>query len=87
LGSSVPRIILLLSGDFTKIVLVSMLISVPLSYFITKHWLDSFAYRIDLQVWYFIGAGLITLFIAWIIVGTQAVRAAMTNPVKALRYE
>jgi putative ABC transport system permease protein len=87
LGSSVPRIILLLSGDFTKIVLVSMLISVPLSYFITKHWLDSFAYRIDLQAWYFIGAGLTTLFIAWIIVGTQAVRAATTNPVKALRYE
>jgi putative ABC transport system permease protein len=87
LGSSVPRIIFLLSGDFTKIVLASMLISLPVSYFITKHWLDSFAYRIDLQVWYFIGAGLITLFIACITVGTQAIRAALANPVESLRYE
>jgi putative ABC transport system permease protein len=59
----------------------------PTSYFVTKHWLDSFAYRIDLQVWYFIGAGLITLFIAWITVGAQAIKAALANPVESLRYE
>ena len=87
LGSSALRIVNLLSGGFTRIVLASMLISLPVSYLITKHWLDSFAYRIDLQVWYFIGAGLITLFIAWITVGTQALRAATANPVESLRYE
>ena len=87
LGSNALRIIYLLSGDFTKIVLMSMLISLPLSFFITKHWLNSFAYRIELQIWYFIGAGLITLFITWVTVGTQAVRASLTNPVKSLRYE
>jgi putative ABC transport system permease protein len=87
LGSSEFGIITLLTNDFTKTVLASMLISLPLSYFITKHWLDSFAYRIDLQVWYFIGAGLITLFIAWITVAAQAIRAATANPVEALRYE
>ncbi|UCE07104.1 MAG: ABC transporter permease [bacterium] len=86
-GSSVLQIVYLLSGDFTKIVLASMLISLPVSYFITKHWLDSFAYRIQLQFWYFIGAGLITLFIAWITVGVQAVRAATANPTESLRYE
>jgi putative ABC transport system permease protein len=87
LGSSTFRVVCLLSGDFTKIVLTSMLISLPISYLITKHWLDSFAYRINLQVWYFIGAGLTTLLIAWITVGVQAVKAALANPVEALRNE
>ena len=87
LGSSALRIIFLLSSDFTKIVLASMLISLPISFFITKHWLDSFAYRIDLKVWYFVGAGILTLFIAWITVGTQAIKAALANPIESLRYE
>jgi putative ABC transport system permease protein len=87
LGSSELGIITLLTNDFTRVVFASMLISLPVGYFITKHWLDSFAYRIDLQVWYFIGAGLITLFIAWITVAAQAIKAATANPVEALRYE
>ena len=87
LGSSEFGIITLLTSDFTKIVLASLLISLPVSYFITKHWLDSFAYRIDLNVWYFIGAGILTLLIAWITVGTQAIKGALANPVKSLRYE
>jgi putative ABC transport system permease protein len=87
MGSNELGIITLLTNDFTKIVLVSLLISLPVSYFVTRHWLDGFAYRIDLQVWYFIGAGLITLLIAWITVGTQAIKAALANPVESLRYE
>jgi putative ABC transport system permease protein len=87
LGSGEFGIIYLLSSDFTRLVLASLLIALPVSYFITKHWLDSFVYRIDLQLWYLIGPGLITLFIAWITVGTQAFRAATANPVETLRYE
>jgi putative ABC transport system permease protein len=87
LGSSEFGIIQLLTNDFTKIVLASMLISLPVSYFIAKHWLDSFAYRIEIHVWYFIGAGLITLSIAWLTVGFQAIKAATANPVESLRYE
>jgi putative ABC transport system permease protein len=87
LGSSEFGVIHLLTNDFTKIVLASMLISLPISYFITRHWLDSFAYRIDLSPWYFVGAGLITLLIAWITVGMQAIKAATANPVESLRYE
>ncbi|MBN2009406.1 ABC transporter permease [candidate division KSB1 bacterium] len=87
LGSSVPQLIALLTGDFTKIVLASMLVSLPVSFFITRHWLDSFAYRIELNVWYFLGAGMLTLLIAWLTVGAQAIRAALVNPVEALRYE
>jgi putative ABC transport system permease protein len=87
LGLSALRIVYLLSGDFTKVVLASMLISLPVSYFISKHWLDSFAYRIDLSFWYFLAAALITLFIAWMTVAMQAVKTATANPVESLRYE
>ena len=87
LGSSVLGIVYLLSSNFTKIVLTSIVIALPLSYLITKHWLDSFAFKIDLQWWYFVGAGLMALFIAWLTVGTQAFKAARINPTKCLRDE
>ena len=87
LGSGVFNIIYLLTGDFTKPVFVSIVIAFPLSYLITKQWLDNFAYRIELQVWYFIGAGLLALIIAWLTVSMQAVKAAVANPVKSLRTE
>jgi ABC-type antimicrobial peptide transport system permease subunit len=86
-GSGELGIITLLTTDFTGIVLISLLISFPLSYFITKHWLDSFAYRIDLSPWFFIGAGVITLVIALATVSFQAIKAATTNPVENLKYE
>ena len=87
LGSSEFGIVYLLSEDFTKLVLVAILISLPFSYFLTKQWLDNFAYKIPLAWWYFIGAGLIALFIAWLTVGTQAVRASRVNPTQCLRDE
>jgi ABC-type antimicrobial peptide transport system permease subunit len=87
LGSSVFGIVYLLSADFTKIVFVAIVIALPAGYFITKHWLDSFAFKIELEWWYFIGAGLIALIIAWLTVASQAIKAASTNPVKHLRNE
>lgn len=87
LGSSVVGIVYLLSADFTKIVFVSILIALPVSYFIAKHWLDTFAFKIDLEWWYFMGAGLTSLFIAWLTVGTQALKAARINPTKCLKDE
>jgi ABC-type antimicrobial peptide transport system permease subunit len=87
LGSSELGIIYLLSSDFTKIVFAAILIALPVSYFITKHWLDSFAFKIELEWWYFMGAGAIALFIAWLTVGTQAIKAARINPTKCLSNE
>ena len=87
LGSSEFGIIYLLSVDFTKLIFASLIIALPVSYYLTKNWLESFAYRIDLSPWYFVIAGLITLIIAWLTVGIQAVKAAAANPVKSLRYE
>ena len=87
LGSSEFGIIYLLSKDFSKLVIASILIALPLSYLLIKNWLDSFAYRISLSPWYFLSAGIITLLIAWLTVGTQAFKAARINPSQCLRDE
>ncbi|MFM9838055.1 MAG: ABC transporter permease [Cyclobacteriaceae bacterium] len=87
LGSSEFGIVYLLSNDFTKIVLAAIAIALPVSYFIAAQWLGSFAFKIELQWWYFIGAGFLALMIAWLTVGSQALKAARANPVKSLRSE
>jgi putative ABC transport system permease protein len=87
LGSSEFGIVYLLSSEFTKIVLVSIVAALPVSFLITKYWLDGFAFKIHLEWWYFICSGLFALLIALLIVGTQALRAAKTNPVISLKSE
>lgn len=87
MGSSVGGIVYLLSSDFNKVVLTAIAIAVPISYFGTNLWLNNFAYKIELEWWYFAGAGLTALGIAWLTVGMQAWKAARVNPVKCLRDE
>lgn len=87
LGSSSSGIVMLLSADFTKMVLVSITLGLPLAYWLLDQWLQRFAFHIDLAIWYFIAAGLMALLIAWITVASQAIRAARVNPVKCLRTE
>lgn len=87
LGASDLGIVRLLSGDFTNMVLIAIAIALPLSYFMAKNWLNNFSYRIDLEWWFFIGAGLMTLFIAWFTVGLQTLKAAKANPVECLKNE
>jgi putative ABC transport system permease protein len=87
LGSSSTSIVLLLSGDFTPMVLVSIVLGLPFSYWLLHGWLKRFAFHIDLEIWYFLLAGMIALFIAWITVASQAIKAARVNPVKCLRTE
>jgi putative ABC transport system permease protein len=87
LGSSATNIVLLLSGDFTRMVLLSILLGLPVSYWLLSDWLKRFAFHIDLEIWYFAVAGLLALLIAWLTVASQAIKAAMINPVKCLRSE
>lgn len=87
LGASLWRITKLLSGDFAKMVGFSIVIALPLSYFMTMNWLENFAYKIDLEWWYFIGAGALTMLIALLTVSFQSVKAALVNPVDSLRSE
>jgi ABC-type antimicrobial peptide transport system permease subunit len=87
LGASSFSIVRLLSGDFTRMVLVAIFIALPISYFVAQRWLQDFAFSIDLEWWYFAGAGLAALLVAWFTVGLQTVKAARVNPVECLRDE
>ncbi|MGC1241936.1 MAG: FtsX-like permease family protein, partial [Chryseosolibacter sp.] len=87
LGSSAAGIVFLLCKDFVWLVLIAVLISVPVSYYVLSRWLDNFAYSIDLQWWFFIVAGLISMLIALITTGHQAVKASSINPSQCLRNE
>ena len=87
LGSSEFGIVYLLTSEFTKAVLVSIFIALPISYITSNYWLNGFAFKIGLEWWYFIGSGLFALFTAWLTVGTQAFRAAKANPVDSLKVD
>jgi len=87
LGASISGIVFLLSTEFLKYVTMAVVVGGPMAYFAMNSWLQDFAYRIDLQVTTFVLAGLVSLAIALITVGTQAVRVAIENPIKALKYE
>ncbi|MEM9327073.1 MAG: FtsX-like permease family protein, partial [Bacteroidota bacterium] len=87
LGSSVAALVLLLSSSFAKMILIAILISVPISYWFLDNWLASFVYRVELEPWFFILAGLLSLLIAAVSMGFQTVKAAIANPIDALRNE
>ena len=87
LGASVRSIILLLSKEFAGLVLIANLIAWPVAYFAVGDWLQNFAYRVDVAWWVFALAGVTALLIALGTVGYQALRAALSNPIEALRYE
>ncbi|WP_159478795.1 ABC transporter permease [Dyadobacter sp. 3J3] len=87
LGASIPSIVALLSGDFIKLVLISILIATPLTWYVMGKWLQDFAYSIKMEWWMFIIAGVLAIVIALLTVSSQAIKAAMTNPVKSLKSE
>lgn len=87
LGASEFNLALLISKEFVVLVSLSNLIAWPLSFYFMKDWLDTFAYRIDLSIYFFLIAGVAALIITLLTVGYQALKAAYSNPVKSLRYE
>lgn len=87
LGASVPRVVLMISYDFTRLILLSLLIAAPLAYGLLSSWLEDFTYRTEVGLSILLLAGGITLLVAWLTVGTQSVRAALANPVDSLRNE
>ena len=87
LGATVSGIVGMLSIDFIKLVLVSILIASPLAWYAMNKWLQGFAYRIQIQWWMVAAAGCLALLIAFITISFQSVKAALANPVKSLRSE
>jgi len=87
LGSSVSNLVYLLSVDFIKWVLVANIIACPIAWYAMHKWLQNYAYHTPLSVGLFLLTGLITFMIAFVTVGYQTIKAANSNPVKALKYE
>lgn len=87
MGASVSNIVNLLSKDFLKLVLLSFVIATPLAAYFMYKWLQDFAYKTNMDWWIFAVSGIIAVFIALFTVSFQAIKAAITNPVKSLRTE
>jgi len=87
LGASVTGIIGLLAKDYMKMVAFASLIAIPLGYKLANEWLADFPHRTNLAWWVFAGAGLLILVIGFLTVCLQSVKAAMANPVKAIKTE
>ncbi len=87
LGASVESVVLLLSKNFILLVGVAMLIACPLAWYFMEQWLEGFTYKIDIEWWVFVVAGLLALGIALLTVGFQSIKAALMNPVESLRSE
>lgn len=87
LGSTVRNIVILLSKDLLKPVVIATFIAIPTGYYIMYNWLQNFAYRTSIQWWVFFIAAVITFTIAVFTVSLKAIKAAYANPIKSLRNE
>jgi putative ABC transport system permease protein len=87
LGANVSRLVQLLSKDFVKLVLISIIIASPIAWYFTNKWLQDFAYKIEIGYWTFVLAGSLALMVAFLTISFQTVKAASANPIKSLRTE
>jgi putative ABC transport system permease protein len=87
LGASVDSVVFLLSKDFTKLILISLVFAIPLGWYVMNEWLGAFAYRTSISIWIYVTAGLSAVLIAILTVSYQSIKAAVRNPVRSLRSE
>jgi len=87
LGAKASDLVILFSSEFTRLIVIALLIAVPLAYFAVDSWLASFAYQAPIQAWVFVVAGALALVIAWLTIGFQSLKAAYRNPIESLRDE
>jgi len=87
MGSSISEIIFLLSKELMKWIIIANIIALPIGWYVMNRWLQNFAYRVDMQLWIFLLAGVIAFLIALITLSFRSIKAALANPVESLRYE
>jgi ABC-type antimicrobial peptide transport system permease subunit len=87
LGATISNLLQLFSKEFTVLIIVSCFIAIPVAWYMMHTWLNNFVYRIPLNAWFFLAAIVGSVLIAWVTVGYKAIKAALANPVKALRSE
>jgi len=87
LGAKPVHLVLLFSSEFTKLVLIALLIATPISYYFVDTWLEDFAYKTPISPWIFLLAAISALLITWFTIGFQSLKTARLNPVEALKNE
>lgn len=87
IGASVGNIIFLISRKFLALVILANVIAVPVAYYLMSAWLNDYPYRVSMDPGVFVLAAIAALFFAWLTIGFQTFRAAVSNPVEALKYE
>jgi putative ABC transport system permease protein len=87
LGATVTGILMMLSKEYARLLIISFAVAFPLAYYFVNGWLENFAYHINLNWWMFAMPGLLLLFITVVIVSIQSYRTASADPVKSLRHE
>jgi len=87
LGASVPTLIILVSKRFLKLVVISCILAWPVAYYLMNNWLKDYAFKIDIQFWVFLVAGMLLIVITFVTIFHQAFKVSKTNPVDVLKYE
>jgi putative ABC transport system permease protein len=87
MGASTSNVVGMLTREFTRLVLISFILAMPIAWFFMNEWLKAFAYKTEIGVWPFLAAGSVAVVISWLTVSYQSVRAAKANPVNSLRSE
>jgi len=87
LGATVQQLLLLISKEFLKLVLIAFLIAVPITWWFMNNWLDKYAYHIRISIWLFAAVGIVIMLLTLVVVSLNTMRAAVANPVKSLRTE
>jgi putative ABC transport system permease protein len=87
LGASLQQLLMLISKEFLKLVLIAFIIAVPLTWWLMSNWLQKYTYRVNISIWLFAGVGFVILLLTLIVVSLNTLRAAMAKPVKSLRTE
>ena len=87
LGASLQQLLVLISKEFLKLVVIAFVIAAPLTYWLMSNWLHNYNYRITIHLWLFAIVGIAMLALTLIVVSLNTIRAAMANPVKSLRTE
>jgi len=87
MGATAISIVGLLSKDFLRLVIIALVIASPIAWYFTNNWLEDYAYRIHINIWVFLGTGIVATGIALMTIGFQGIKAALVNPVNSLRNE
>jgi putative ABC transport system permease protein len=87
LGATATQMVLLLNGNFTKLILISFVLAIPLSWYTMNRWLQQFTYKVDISIWVYGIAGISIIALTWLTVSYQSIRASLANPAEVLKEE